>query len=160
MTVFGTVVQVATDLLAVAVSNLSHRGAIRSKAVSDDDLRSAVSLHGLLQKPERCGLIPGLGDVALQHLALVIDSSPEVVLDTVDLNENLVEVPLPLSMLAHEGSTFRADFAGEDRSETIDPEPDAFMANINSSLMEQVFDVPQQERKSNVHHHRQLDNFG
>ena len=34
------------------------------------------------------------------------------------------------------------------------------LANINSAFVEQIFDVSQREWKSNVHHHRKLDDFG
>ena len=42
-------------------------------------------------------LVPSLGDEALQHLAFVIDSPPEVVPLAVDPDEHLVEVPLPIA---------------------------------------------------------------
>jgi hypothetical protein len=45
-------------------------------------------------------------------------------------------------------------------AEPINPVTDRFMADVDSSLMEQVFDIPQGQRKSNIQHHRELDNFG
>ena len=34
------------------------------------------------------------------------------------------------------------DFSGEMRAEPIDPEPDTFMADVDTALVEQVFDIP------------------
>ncbi len=64
-------------------------------------------------------------------------------LDAVIPHEHLIEVPLPLGMSAHEVGTFHPDLAGEDWTKSIDPEPHAFMADIDPALMEQVFDIAQ-----------------
>ena len=45
MRVFGPVVLVTTDLLAVFVSNVLHSSTVRRTAICDDDLGVAVSLH-------------------------------------------------------------------------------------------------------------------
>ena len=124
-----------------------------------DDLRSAVSFHGFLQK-RKCGLlITGFGDVAFQHFAFMVDGAPEVMLDAIDLHENLVEVPLPLGVQAHARGALRSDLSGEDRSKSIHPEPHAFMAYVDPAFMKQVFDVPQRERKPDIHHHCELDDL-
>jgi len=34
------------------------------------------------------------------------------------------------------------------------------MADIDSALMKQVFDISQRERKADIHHHRKANNFG
>ena len=34
------------------------------------------------------------------------------------------------------------------------------MTNVDTSLVEQIFYIPQGKWKSDVHHHRQLDDFG
>ena len=34
------------------------------------------------------------------------------------------------------------------------------MADIDPTLMEQVFDIPKRERKSDIHHYRKLDDLG
>ena len=33
------------------------------------------------------------------------------------------------------------------------------MTDIDPALMKQVFDIPERQRKPNVHHHSKLDNF-
>ena len=50
-------------------------------------------------------------------------------------------------------------FSGENRTKSIDPKPHALMANIYTTLVEQVFDVSKRERKPDIHHHRKLGNL-
>ena len=101
MAVLRPIIQMATDLLAVFVSDLFHCGAIGPKSVGNDGFWSPVSFHRFFQKDKRRLLVPGLGDVALQDFSFMIDGSPQVVLDAIDLHEDLIEVPLPLSVLPH-----------------------------------------------------------
>ena len=63
-------------------------------------------------------------------------------LNAVYLHEDFVEMRLPLSDLAHIVGSPLADFSGEMRAEPIDPEPDTFMADVDTALVEQVFDIP------------------
>lgn len=46
------------------------------------------------------------------------------------------------------------------RSETVYPEPHALVANIDTAFMQQVLHIPKRQRKSDVNHHRELDDFG
>lgn len=89
--------------------------------------------------------IAGFGDIALQDLAFMIDGAPKIMLDPVYLHKDLVQVPLPLRVLAHVGSSFRPDLASEDWTKAIAPKPHALVANINASLVEQVFNIAKRE---------------
>ncbi len=73
----------------------------------------------------------------------MVDGAPEIVLDAIDLDENLIEVPLLWSMLSHVGSSFRPDLTSEDWTKAIAPVPHAFVTGVDSTLMEQVLDVSQ-----------------
>ena len=143
MTILRSVIEMPTDLLAVMHSNLFHCRAIGPKSVSDHRFRCSVSLHGFLQKPKRGRLIPGFGDVAFQHFALVIDGAPEIMLDAIDLYKDLIKMPLPLGMLAHVRRAFGSDLSSKDQTKSIDPSPDAFMADIDPALVKEVFDISQ-----------------
>ena len=104
--------------------------------------------------------IPAFGDISFKHFTLVIDGPPEIVRLAVYLHENLVQMPLPLGPGTHLVGPLSPDFRGEHRAEAVPPEAHRFVAQINPALMEQVLDVSKRERKPNVHHHRQADNFG
>lgn len=90
----------------------------------------------------------------------MIYGAPQVVLYPIDLRKDLIQVPLPLGVLAHVGGAFRPDLPSEDRTKSIDPQSHAFMADIDPSLVQKVFNIAKRERKSDVHHHGELDDFG
>lgn len=96
----------------------------------------------------------------MQHFALMIAGSPAVMRLSVDLHEDLVQVPPPLRDLPQESGSLHSNLVGEHWTEPVDPEPDVCVADIYPSLIQQVFDVPERERKSNVHHCSQLDDLG
>ena len=89
----------------------------------------------------------------------MVDGAPEIMLDAIDLHEDLIEMPLPLSILSHVRSALRSDLTSEDWTKAINPKPHAFMADINPALVKKVFDISQGERKSDIHHHRKLDDL-
>ena len=90
----------------------------------------------------------------------MIDSAPKIVGLSVDLHEHLIQVPLPLRDLAHIAGAPHTDLTGEHRPEPVDPLPNALVADVDPAFVEKVFDVAQGQRKTNVHHHRKLDDFG
>ena len=86
----------AAGHLAISVSDLLHRRAVGPQPVGDDLDRAAIIFDGFLQKFQLGGLIPGLGHIAFEHLAFMVDGAPKIVGFTVDLDEHFVEVPAPL----------------------------------------------------------------
>jgi transposase InsO family protein len=50
-----------------------------------------------------------------------------------------------------------ADLGSKQRTEPIPPEPHGFVADIDAALKQDVFDLAQRNRVTNVHHHRQLN---
>ena len=53
----------------------------------------------------------------------------------------------------------RPDFLCEHRAEPIPPKTDGFVADIDAALVQQVLDIPQRQRKSDIQHHRQADDL-
>lgn len=45
-------------------------------------------------------------------------------------------------------------------AEAIHPKPYTFVTHVDASLMEEVFDISQRQRKSNIHHDCTLDDLG
>ena len=82
----------------------------------------------------------------------MINGPPEVVRLTVDLHEDVVEMPPPMCPGPHAIDPLPPDFRGEQRSEPIPPEPDGFVAYIDAALMQEVLDIPQRQRKTDVQH--------
>jgi hypothetical protein len=120
----------------------------------------AIPLHGFSHKFQCGSLVPSFRDEGLQNLTFVIDRSPQVVSLPTDLHEHLVQVPLPLRRLSHSFRSTFPDLVREVSTEAVHPMPDRFVADIDSALVKQVFDIAQRQRKSDVHHHRKLDDLG
>jgi len=82
----------------------------------------------------------------------MIDAAPEVVPLAVDADEHLVEMPAPLRKVAHGLDSLPADLASEHGAEPVPPKPDRLMANIDSALGQQIFDLTERKRETDVHH--------
>jgi hypothetical protein len=54
---------------------------------------------------------------------------------------------------------FLSDLSGEQRAETIPPEPDRFVADFDPAFVEQILNVSKRQWKSNIHRHGQADNL-
>jgi hypothetical protein len=60
---------------------------------------------------------------------------------------SLIQVPLP-------------DLRGEHRTEPVPPEAHSFVADIDAALEKKIFDLPQRERITDVHHHCEANYLG
>jgi hypothetical protein len=104
-------------------------------------------------------LVPSLRDEAFEHLSLVIDGPPEIVLHPVDFHEDLVEMPPPVTERTHRLNPTTADLGSENRPEPIPPEPHRLMRDVDAPLVQQVLDVAQRERTRDLHYHGQADDL-
>src|SRR5690606_1375956 len=95
MGILRPVVGPTTNLAIVATARVLEGGPVGSEPVSDQPVGTAVPLHGFPDEFQRCPAIARPGHEAFQHLALVVDGAPEIVLLAVDLHEYLVEMPPP-----------------------------------------------------------------
>ena len=78
----------------------------------------------------------------LEHLTFVIYGAPKIARLTVDLDEHLVEVPAPLRIASMIVNSPFPDLRGEYRTEAVPSEPHCLMADINTALEQQIFDLP------------------
>ncbi len=58
--------------------------------------RSPITFHRSLQEWQRSFAIPAQRPRNLEHLALVVNRTPEIVRLTIDPDEDFVQVPAPL----------------------------------------------------------------
>ena len=89
----------------------------------------------------------------------MIAGPPEVVGDTVDLYEDLIQMLPPVGQGAQASDPFPPDLGGEHWAQPVPPKPHGFMADLDASLVQQVFDVAQRERIADLHHYRQEDDL-
>lgn len=78
----------------------------------------------------------------------------------VDLDVHLIEMPFPLPNAPHPAYPLPADVTREQRPESVPPKPHRLVAQVNAALEQQIFHVPQRQRKTHVHQHHQADHLG
>lgn len=71
----------------------------------------------------------------------MIDGPPKIVALTIDLHEDLVDMPLPSRKSAQLLNTTPTDLEGKHWAKPVPPEPDGFMAHIAAAFMQQIFDI-------------------
>jgi hypothetical protein len=143
MGIFCAIVEMPAALLTPGISNLFHSRAIRVAPVRYDDPGIAIPFHGFSHEFQRRSFISGLRDKRLQDFAFMINSPPKIVSLPTDLHEDFVQVPLPLGRLPHSFRSAFADLVRKVSTETVHPVTDRFVADVDSSLVEQVFDITQ-----------------
>lgn len=148
-----------SDFAACLVTQFAHRGRIGFRAVGDDRLGLAVALQRFAHEPQSRRFIAGFGNIAFQHLAFVIHCAPQVVHLAVDLYVDLIEVPPPVAEAPHAADPLAPDVCREQRPEPVPPEPHRFMADIDPALEQEIFHVPQAQRKPDIQHYHQPDDL-
>ena len=99
-------------------------------------------LHCFLEEFLRSLPVSRLRDKAFQDLAFVIYSAPEVVPLAIDLHEDLVEMPSPAAG-SHALDPALPDLGGKHWTEPVPQEPDCFMADFDTALVQQILNVAQ-----------------
>jgi hypothetical protein len=69
-------------------------------------------------------------------------------------------MPLPLPKSAHPADPLPANVGGKHRTEPSPPEPHRLMTDVDAALEQQVLNIAQRQRKSNVHQDHQPDYLG
>jgi len=97
----------------------------------------------LLEEPQGRRFVPLLGDVAFQDLALMIDSTPQIVRLAIDLYEDLINVPAPVREAFHSAYPLALDIRCEHRPKPVPPQSHRLMTNVDATFEEQVFNISQ-----------------
>ena len=95
---------------------------------------TAVALQCLSKEAQSRRFVSFLGDIAFEDLALMIDGAPQIVRLAVDLYEDLIEVPAPVSEAAHSADALSFNVSCEQWTEAVPPKPHRFMANVDTSF--------------------------
>ena len=102
-----------------------------------------MTLHCALQELQRSPAIPPLRRENLQHIAFVIHGAPQVVRLAADPDENFIQMPSPLVMTSMLLNAPLPDLRGEHWTKPVPPEPHRFVADIDTPLKQEIFDLPQ-----------------
>ena len=160
MRILGPVVGMAANLPPLLVTQFAHRSWIGLQAVGNDGFRSTMPLQRLLEEPQSGRFIAFPGDIAFEHLALVIDRAPQVMHLTVDLHINLVDVPLPVAKAAHPAYPLTSDISREHWPESVPPQTNGLVTQVDASFEQQFLHISQRQRKPHVHHDHEADYLG
>ena len=102
-----------------------------------------MALHRAFQKLERGLAIPPLAGKDLKRLAFVIHGAPQVVRLAADPDEHFIQMPSPLGMTSMLLNAPLPDLRGEHWTKPVPPEPHRFVADIDTPLKQEIFDLPQ-----------------
>ena len=148
MRVLRSVVQPAPAFLPSRISERPHRSRIRSKPVGNARPRPAIAFHRALQKLQRCPAVPPLRDKNLKHFTFVVDSAPQIMSLAVDADEYLIKVPAPVRPIAAIDAP-PPDLGSKHRAETVTPETDRLVTDVDAAFEQDVFDLAQRQRNDN-----------
>src|SRR5690606_34978613 len=96
----------------------------------------------------RCRLVAALLHENVENLAFLVDSPPHEHAFATDRDDHLVEMPHAI------GSAAPASDVRRDRwSELVRPATNCLIGNVDSTLGEQVLDVPQAHREPKIEPH-------
>ncbi len=88
----------------------------------------------------------------------MIDGSPEVMSFTINPDEHFIQVPSPLRIRTMMNATL-SNLCGKYRTKPVPPETNGFMADIYAPLVEYIFDLPQRQGETDIHHHCQANDL-
>jgi hypothetical protein len=88
----------------------------------------------------------------------MIDGAPQVKHLAIDPDEHLVQVSAPVGIGSMMNPTF-PDLGSKHRTEPVPPEPYRFVADVDAALGQDILDLAERKRVSNVQHHRQTDDL-
>jgi len=131
MAVLSPIIALTADFPALLITEFLHGCRVALQPVSDDDLCPTVALQRLAHDPQRRGFVSGFGSVALQNLALVIHSAPEVVYLAIDLDIDLVQCASALSEAPHPIDPLTTDIGGKQGAEPDPPEQHSLLTDVD-----------------------------
>ena len=89
------------------IGNFFQSCTVGTQPISHDNPRVSVVSYCFLQEPAGRFLITSLGRVNLKNLAFMINGTPQIMLNTVDFHENLVQMPPPMCSVTSLGNAAR-----------------------------------------------------
>ena len=155
MRVLGPIIQVAALPMLNVGKQLAMSDAIAAQLVGHDDAR--LILQTLQQSLEKA--LCGIGVTAwlnqdVEHNPILVDSAPEVVLNTRDPDENVIHVPFvawPRPSATHA--------IGERRGKLPAPAPDRLVVDNDAALSQNQLNIPQTEAEDVVQPDAVADNL-
>jgi hypothetical protein len=129
--------------------DLAVGGAVGAELVSDDHPRHRVCLlHQAAEEAPGGCLVPPVLHEDVEHVAVLVDGPPQVLVLPVDLDEDLVQVPLVAGPWPTTAQSVRVGLA-----ELGAPAAHCLVGDDHASLEQQLLDLAEAERESVVQPH-------
>ncbi len=116
------------------------RHTVASQFARDYLFRNPTRLEQSLEKPFGGFAISTLLQININHLAILINSSPEIVLFAVDLHEYLIQ---KISIAKSRVPPPKA--SGKFGTKLVNPEPNGFIADIDVAFNQKILHIPDTE---------------
>src|ERR1700733_8280153 len=153
MRVFSTIVQVAALSMLNIRQQASLRHAIAFKFVGDDHSRHILqALQQTLEEPLGGFPITPLLDQNVEDDTILIDGAPQIMLNALDPDEYLVEVPLVARM-----GTTAAQAITKALAEFLAPTSHCLVGDDDPTLSQKQLNVPQAEAEHMIQPYRMAD---
>nr|WP_291896714.1 hypothetical protein [Maricaulis sp.] len=89
----------------------------------------------------------------------MINGPPEIEEFAVYSDENFIEMSGPVRVVCVLDAA-SSDRRREEWTEAVPPKSHCFMSDIDAAFVEQILDVPERQRKTDIQHHGQADDLG
>lgn len=116
------------------IAKLLQRYAVGAQAVSHYGACRAVGLQRFPEEFQRRRPVAFQRQEGFQNFALVVGGSPEVAAFAVHTDDDLVQMPARVSVLAHSLDPARQVLRAEKLPEPVDPETHRLMTHVDATL--------------------------
>ena len=143
-----------TGIVDVIETQISKCRAVRLKFIRQYLCRThALVFQQFPHKIQGSPLVPALLNQDVQHLALSINCPPQVHLLAANIHEDFVQVPdedfVQVPDIERGAAAF-SDLVSIGASEFQHPQTNRFIADVNTTLGQQILDIPVAHRKAEV----------
>src|SRR5262245_10686820 len=155
MRILRTVVEISMLTMFDPRQDLALGGPIALQFIGDDDARHVGQPLEKLAKELLCGLlVPPALHQDIQHVPLLLNCPPQIVMFALDGQKHLIEVPF----IAEPG-TAATELIRILLAELAAPFADRLIGHYDSTFKQQLFDIAEAEAKPKVQPHRVADDF-
>jgi len=90
----------------------------------------------------------------------MVDCTPEIVRLDIALHEDLIQVPPALRIVPMILNMLLSDLRGKHGTEPVPQGTHRLVTDVDPAFMKKVLELPQRQRKVDVHHHCKPDDLG
>ena len=96
----------------------------------------SIPFHYFLEQSHCCFAIPAFRNIGFQNFPFLVDGTPKVMCFAIDLHEDLIKMPFSVGITQERMESSLPDLARKQRTKSVPPITNSFMANINATLMQ------------------------